>query len=148
MCCSSIGPLTLTHALQRRGDKTARMIWKCVLGTLLLFASALASEAAPPAPPASVKATNHPWDEGEQIDVTIELSPDDVPPKTDNDAEPKKAVARYVIQRSSEPNGKFEDVASAELREDDYEDGFITVTVGKNHREEPYFFRAGGFFRR
>lgn len=142
MCCSSIGPLTLTHSLQRRSDKTARMRLKCVFGTMLLFALALASEAAPPAPPASVKATDYPWDEGEQIDVTIELSRDDVRPKKGNDTEPKTAVARYVIQRSPEPFGKFEDVASAEPKEEDYEDGFVTVTVGKNHREEPYFFRA------
>lgn len=142
MCCSSIGSLTLIPSLQRREDKTARMILKCVFVAILLFASVHASDAAPPAPPASIKATDHPWDEGEQIDVTIELSPDDVPSKKHNDADPKKVVARYVIQRAPEPNGKFEDVASVELSQENYEDGFVTATVGKNHREEPYFFRA------
>ena len=91
---------------------------------------------AAPAPPASVKAGDHPLDEGEQIDITFELSPDDKP-----DAKPR-LVDRYVVQRSAEKDGRFEDVSLAVPDKDAYKDGFITVTVGKNHRQAPYFFRV------
>ncbi len=47
---------------------------------------------AAPDPPINVIAEDHPFDEGEQIDVTFILSPDDV-----KDAEPKK-VERYVLE--------------------------------------------------
>jgi hypothetical protein len=109
------------------------------MGVLLcgfLLLSADQAKAAAPAPPLSVKAVDHPLDEGEQIDVTFELSPDDV-----KDADPV-LVERYVVQRSAEQDGKYEDVAPVVPDDKAYKTGSITVPVGKNHREEPYYFRV------
>ncbi len=94
------------------------------------------SRAAVPAPPRDVTASDHPFDNGEQIDVTFKLSPSDKPGLK------PPAVARYVVQRAVEPNGIFEDVGLAVPNEEAYETGQITVTVGKNHRREPYYFRV------
>ncbi len=46
------------------------------------------------------------------------------------------------MQRAVEPDGIFTDVGLAVPDEDAYEAGTITVTVGKNHRREPYYFRV------
>ncbi len=88
------------------------------------------------APPKSITATDHPLDEGEQIDVKFELSPDD-----QKDADPKK-VARYMVQRSAELHGIYEDISPLVADEKAYKSGFLQLTVGKNHRGEPYYFRV------
>jgi hypothetical protein len=111
--------------------------WKVFLiGTALLCGRGQSIQAAPPAAPESITAEDHPLDEGETIDVTIVLSPDDV-----QKADPKK-VERYTLQRSPEPNGKFEDLAPVVPDEKSYEKGQIIVPVGKSHRGQSYYFRV------
>ncbi len=137
--CARIQPfflLTLTLSSQGRGDKIRSMPRLIHLGVLALLVISGSAQAAPPAPPKSIMAEDHPLDEGEEIDVTFELSPEDVP-----NAEPK-TVERYELQRSAEPNGKFEELAPAVPDEKAYKAGQITVPVGKNHRGEPYYFRV------
>lgn len=107
-----------------------------VLSFLVGVMANLEISQAAPASPTSVTADDHPLDEGEQIDVTFELSPDD---KAD---EKPRVVDRYVVQRSAERDGNFEDVSLIVPDKKAYKRGAITVTVGKNHRQAPYFFRV------
>lgn len=92
--------------------------------------------AAAPAPPSDLTAADHRWDEGEQIDVTFKLSPDDTAEGNHEN------VARYTIQRSPEYGGLYEDVGLVVPDKSIYRDGVATFTVEKNTRGEPYFFRV------
>jgi hypothetical protein len=99
---------------------------------------AFAADSGPvPQPPAKVTASDHPWDDGTKLDVTLTLSPDDRP-----DAEPKR-VAYYTVERSGEADGAFEPVGIP-LKPDAaaYHAGTITTTIEKCRRGEPYFFRV------
>lgn len=110
-----------------------------VMLPLALVGSAQAQPPADaPAPPASVTATDHPWDGGQQIDLVITRSPDDTGGTEDN------LVSHYVIARSSEPNGFFEEVDQftppregplAEQRD-------VTVTISQCDRGREYYFRV------
>jgi hypothetical protein len=95
-----------------------------------------ADSAEPPRPPQGIRAADHPWDDGTQIDVFVQLSPDDAP---GSDPRP---VTHYVIRRAGEHGGEYVDVGLAVPAEDDYERGELTFTVEKAVPGEPYFFRA------
>jgi Domain of unknown function (DUF6754) len=88
----------------------------------------------PPKPPTDVTAADHPWDNGQKIDVSFKLSADDQPQT--------KRVLRYVVQRAGEYGGHFEDVARVEPKKADYKAGRVKVVIDKNVRGEPYFFRV------
>jgi hypothetical protein len=70
--------------------------------TFLAIGSCCAARglAAPPQPPAGIKAGDKPWDAGDQIQVTIDRSPDDDPKSANR-------VTRYVIERTLEQGGLF-----------------------------------------
>lgn len=119
-----------------RSHRLGRSGFRFWVGLILIVGMPLASNAAEPPPPAEVTAADHPLDGGEQLDVTFQLSPDDT-----QDADPK-LVARYEVQRSAELQGIYEDVFLAVPGEDAYETGSMTVTIDKNHRGEPYYFRV------
>ncbi|MEX0702642.1 MAG: DUF6754 domain-containing protein [Planctomycetales bacterium] len=85
-----------------------------------------------PAPPASVAAENKAWDDGSRIEVRIGLSADDRPDRP----------LQYVIRRSGEPGGFYEEIGVVEADERDRERGFIQFVAEKNERNEPYFFRV------
>jgi hypothetical protein len=100
--------------------------------------SAFAADPGPaPQPPAKVTASDHPWDDGTKLDVTLTLSPDDR-----RDAEPNR-VAYYTVERSGEVDGAFDPVG-VPLKADAaaYQSGTITTTIEKCRRGEPYFFRV------
>jgi hypothetical protein len=111
-----------------------------LLGAALVVATATASVSAadsPPAPPASVSATDHPWDDGTKIDVTFSLSPDDRPD------EATKLVSFYSVERSGQRDGTFEPVGVPLIPDKTaYKNGSITTTIDKCRRGEPYFFRV------
>jgi len=121
---------------------------------LLLFPAALAAQEkqaapkkaakpAPPQPPSDLSATDHPWDGGDKIDISFKLSPDDKPLTDEEKEEGKqKPVVRYVVQRSGEYRGQYTDVLRIEPNEEQYEAGEVHVTLDKNERNEPYFFRV------
>jgi uncharacterized protein DUF6754 len=93
--------------------------------------------AIPPRPPESVTATDHPWDDGTKIDVAFSLSPDD----GSHEHPPK--VARYVVERSGEPNGRFEPVGSPLVPDTPaYRKRLLTTTIDKCRPGEPYYFRV------
>ena len=101
-------------------------------------------ESVPPAPPAGISAEDHKigerrdiaalvgfiGDGGDAIDVNVELSPDDA------------RVDRYLIRRSNEVNGVFEDIAEVQVTPADRDRGFVTVTAGDSRLLEQYYFRA------
>lgn len=91
----------------------------------------------PPRPPESITANDHPWDDGTKIDVTFSLSPDD----GSHEHPPK--VARYVVERSGEPNGRFEPVGSPLVPDTPaYRKRLLTTTIDKCRPGEPYYFRV------
>jgi hypothetical protein len=93
--------------------------------------------AIPPRPPESITAKDHPWDDGTKIDVAFSLSPDD----GSHEHPPK--VARYVIERSGEPNGRFEPVGSPLVPDTPtYRKRLLTTTIDKCRPGEPYYFRV------
>lgn len=97
----------------------------------------------PPAPPTDLTVADHPWDGGQKIDVSFKLSADDKPlSEEDKKAGKTKRVLRYVVQRAGEYHGHYEDVARLEPKKADYNAGRIKVTVDKNVRGEPYYFRV------
>ena len=123
---------------------------KCaaVAGILLMFycGSLVAQELQddrsppePPQPPSDLTARDKPWDDGSQIEVQFNLSPDDV-----EDADPK-IVSGYTISRSGESDGLFEDVGLITADKRDYRHGYIRFTVEGCERLEPYYFRVRAF---
>lgn len=119
-------------------------------------AAAKDSAASPwPAPPADLKAYDHPWSEsglvrvlrcvgfsgdgGEEIDLFWTLSADDVEVKK---GQPKPVVS-YKIYRSAEPGGKFEELTVvAEPDKEAYRRRRMRHTVDKCERGETYYFRV------
>jgi len=88
---------------------------------------------APPAP-LSVIVKDHPEDNGDAIDVVIELPP-----------APKPAPAiplQYRVERSGERNGLYEKVAQEEPTAREQQRGQFTIIVEKCVRGEPYWFRV------
>ncbi len=91
----------------------------------------------PPRPPEKIAAADHPWDDGTRIDVTFSLSPDDQP-----HLEPPK-VARYVVERAGDRNGRFEAVGSPVVPDAAaYVSRQMKATVDKCRPGEPYYFRV------
>lgn len=112
-----------------------RYRWPTLLLLLLLGANAATAQSeAKPAPPSNVVATDHPWDGGDQIDVTFQLSPDDTP-----DADPK-LVDHYLVRRSTAADGVFTEVGLLTPTKDDYRSGQATFTSNDSVRGQQYFF--------
>ncbi len=119
----------------------------CVLLLVCGAASTSAQQplpgAKPPRPPADVRAGDHPWDGGDQVDLTWKLSPDDVE-LTEQQVYQGVArpVAYYLVQRSGELIGNYEDVARVEADKKAYRTGEVEITIEKLERLEPYYFRV------
>jgi hypothetical protein len=108
-----------------------------IVAMLALRAVPAHAAAIPPRPPESIAATDHPWDDGTKIDVAFSLSPDD----GSHEHPPK--VARYVVERSGEPNGRFEAVGSPLVPDTAaYRKRLLTTTIDKCRPGEPYYFRV------
>ncbi len=90
----------------------------------------------PPAPPSDLTGQDHPWDGGDNIDLSWTLSPDDK-----EDAKPKR-VAYYKILRSGEKSGPFEQRGIAVPESSAYKTGKIRLTIKKLSRGEPNYFRV------
>lgn len=94
---------------------------------------------AAPAPPSDVRAEDYSGDDGSNIVVTFQLSPDDKFSEDESDASP---IALYTIQQTAEWGGLYEDVGGVIPLEDNYEAGKASIVIGKNRRGEPYWFRV------
>ncbi len=98
-----------------------------------------AGEAGDPASlraPTEISAEDHPWDGGEEIELTFSLSPDDPKDLTSDD------LVTYVVSRAGEYGGLYSEVALVVPTAEDYEQGHIVYTVQNSERGEPYFFRV------
>lgn len=82
------------------------------------------SIAVPPAPAGKLLAVDHPWDHGDKIDLTWELSSDE-----------GVNVKSYVIYSSTSPAGPFKRAGSISA-------GNRTFTAEKLDRKESYFFQV------
>src|SRR5262245_19655131 len=121
--------------MRRDGSQGGLRLKYATLMLCLLAAAPL--YAAPPRPPESISAQDHPWDDGDQIDVTFGLSPDD----TEN-ADPK-LVLFYKIERSEELGGVYQTVAPAVIPDPaDYQGRSVRHTVGSCQRGVDYYFRV------
>lgn len=100
-----------------------------VLAFLLLMSSR--ALAVPPPSPLAVHAVDHRWDTGTQIDVLVTLP--DVP---------EDAEYQYVVQRSGEYRGLYEDVARVTPTPRQRQEGVLKVVIDKCVRGEPYWFRV------
>ncbi len=112
-----------------------------VLLAIVLLTShtaAQAPSAAEPRPPVSVTASDHPWDDGQAIDVTFGLSPDDDP------AVSPKPVQGYVVLRAGEYGGLYTDAGGGVSDATAHERGAMTVTVPieETQRGERFWFRV------
>jgi hypothetical protein len=103
---------------------------------LVVFATPLS--AAPPRPPSNVRAADHPWDDGNELSVSFDLSPDDV-------AGPPSSVVHYSIRRCGEYGGLYEEVATVIATDVDRAAGRLEWTVEDEIRNEPYWFRVVAF---
>ncbi len=97
-----------------------------VVGCLLPASSIFAQ----PSAPLSVVARDHAMDGGERIDVVISL--------------PEGATSKveYVIEKSSEFNGLYTEVAKESPSEKQLAKKQMIVTTDKNIRDEKYWFRV------
>ncbi|MEW4487303.1 DUF6754 domain-containing protein [Thalassoglobus sp. JC818] len=87
------------------------------------------SVTAQPAPPAGISASDHPWDDGTEIDVRVELSGED-----------EDLV--YVVEQASEFNGLYQEVERRSPTEEELESGVLEVTTQKNIPGNSYWYRA------
>lgn len=102
-----------------------------VLATALVTSLAVAQT---PAPPASISASDHPGDNGLLIDIQVERSPDDAGDSN---------VKEYIISRSSESNGLFDEIARIPATDADTGEPLVHTTKLKaDERGEPFWFRA------
>ncbi len=106
------------------------------LPAVLLTIFAAAATAAPPAPPASIRATDRPLDGGHQIDLVWALSPDDT------EEADHAAVVRYKIQRSGERIGRYTDVTTIQSDKAAFKKGEIKLKIDKCLRGEEHWFRV------
>ena len=86
-----------------------------------------------PGPATEVVAVDHPWDEGEQIDVSFKLSTDDLS---------ADSGLSYVILRAGEYGGQYTEVGRVTADNKTREQQEISFTVAECERLEPYFFRV------
>jgi hypothetical protein len=107
------------------------------------------AHAQPPAPPAGIEAKDRPWDGGATIDVTIQLSPDDLSPQDRKNLAAARnplppEIQHYRLEQSGERGGLYLDVANVVPEERDYEKRKVTYrfTFEKENRGEPFYFRA------
>ena len=107
---------------------TQHLLRATVILTVLLFVSA-ENLIAQPSAPESISAADHPWDKGDAIDVGVELESDS------EDVE-------YIIEKSGEFNGLYEEVARRSATEDEIKEGVLEETISDNMRGEPYWFRV------
>lgn len=104
--------------------------WFLIFLTAACFLTALSTAAAEMKAPVSVKAFDHPLDDGTNIDIVVEL-----PAGADKKLE-------YLIQKSAEPNGLYAEVARVKPSQEQLDAGVISLTSSKNVRGEEYWFRA------
>jgi hypothetical protein len=90
----------------------------------------------PPRPPAGMTARDRPWDNGSYVEVFIELSPDDEPAD-----DPAQGIS-YLVERSGEFNGLYEEVARVQATDKDRRLGRIRVLADKAVRGETYWVRV------
>lgn len=107
--------------------QTAHRSW-IFLSLFCLFPAT--HSAAQPAPPQQVIAQDHPWDDGTNIDVLIELPAEATP------------TIQFLVERSAEFNGLYQEVAKRAPTHDELQRGTMVVTVEKNSPGEPYWFRV------
>lgn len=81
-------------------------------------------------PPTEIDARDKPWDGGTQIDVHFNLSADD------------KDGLVYILERSGEYGGLYEEVARETSSERDRRHGDMKLTAEKSVRGRPYWFRV------
>ncbi|TWT46968.1 hypothetical protein KOR42_43120 [Thalassoglobus neptunius] len=102
----------------------------CILvGIIVAIASSANDVFAQPAPPAGISASDHPWDDGSEIDVEVELS----------DVDPDLV---YVIEQASEFDGLYHEVERRPATESELESGILKVTTQKNIPGNSYWYRA------
>jgi hypothetical protein len=120
----------------------------CRAITLLVASGALAIGPAAagqgPGAPRSLQADDHPFDLGDRIAVSFEVSPDDRRlTKEERDSGARGPVAYYEVQRSPELNGVFATVERREVTDKEHRrGGRIEVLTEKNHLGEDYWFRV------
>lgn len=111
---------------------------------------------ATPRPPENLTARDRPWDKGHVIQLSFDFSPDDLPPEEKASVsdsgelipakpDPDDLVTEYVVMRSMEANGLYQEVARvteepSEEQNDDKAD--VTIEIEKNDKGVPYFFRV------
>ncbi|MHC5024026.1 MAG: DUF6754 domain-containing protein [Planctomycetota bacterium] len=127
------------------------LTWTALILALLAPASAAqAQDAAAPAPPSVLEASDYTLDGGEQIQLAWKLSPDDrqLTPeeKRANEDRPpeeqiRKPVTFYKVLRSTAADGAYYPVGRAEPDKWDYVHGEMTFAVEKCMRNETYFFK-------
>ena len=114
-----------------------RMVAGLLMASWALAAATVAQEpGGAPSPPTDLRAEDHPWDGGDQIDLRFGLSPDDEPPES------PEAAIQYRIQRSGEYGGIYREVDTITADAKQRAEGEIKFTVGDSERGVPYFFRV------
>jgi hypothetical protein len=104
-----------------------------------------------PQPPSNLAARDHPLDDGVQIDLSWDLSPDDREltdeEKARNEDLPaaeqiSKPVSHYKVLRSAEVDGAYLPAGQKFPDEWDYRRGATTLIVQKCERGEEYYFKV------
>lgn len=85
------------------------------------------------AAPTKIEAKDHPFDNGEKIDVTIEFTTDETE---------LKKINHFVLERCGEKIGKYLPEPPVFPTAKQKKNGKLTVTVDKCVRGEEYFFRV------
>lgn len=118
-------------------------VWLGLAAIVVCAGASTASAQFKPDPPGDVQVEDHGWDGGKKIDVVFKLSPDDKPlTPEEKEAGKRKLVLSYLVQRSGEFRGKFEDVGRVTPDKQAYETGLARITIDKNELGEKYFFRV------
>ncbi len=116
------------------------MTCRLLVSALVLMCAggvAVGQEAPAPEPPSDVVADDHPWDGGEAIDVSFNLSPVD----TDAVQETPADSISYVVERAGEFGGLYQEVAKVTPTQRERHKGRMTVAIEQCVRGEPYWFR-------
>ncbi|MEZ6057779.1 MAG: fibronectin type III domain-containing protein [Planctomycetaceae bacterium] len=125
-CDSSVGRL-------RRLLRSLVMLASLGCGLLMMGTDA---DAKAPAPPTSLVAADNSWDAGELLQVSFKLSPDDRLDKSG-----RSEVAYYLLTRSGEFGGIYQEVGRLIPTAADHRHGTMTGLVQQCVDGEPYWFR-------
>jgi len=85
------------------------------------------------AAPIKIEAKDHPLDNGEKIDITIEFS---------KDPDEQKKMTHFLLERCGEKVGKYLAEPPVVPTAKDMKNGIVNVTVEKCVRGEGYYFRV------